>query len=57
MVRVPRKLERPCLLVSLEEEESYLGVSEFTGERDIMLGGRFALPIEGVGPPGQVGPM
>lgn len=43
--------------MSLEEEESYLGVSEFTGERDIMLGGRFALPIEGVGPPGQVGPM
>lgn len=57
MVRVPRKLERPCLLVSLEEEESYLGVSEFIGKRDIILGGRFALPIDGVGPPGQVGPM
>ena len=54
--RVPRRLERPCLLVPPKEEVSHLKVGELIqGERTKMPGGRFVLPTDGMEPPGLVG--
>ena len=56
MKRVPRRLERSCLIVSLEEGESPLRLGGLIpGGKAIMPGGGFALSTGRVGSPDLVG--